>query len=92
MKHIDLSANNHPLKQSKIGKSSNLLADIRHLIEESRQNVARQVNSAMSLLYWNIGPRIRTEVLNNQRAEYGKQIVATLAIFNGEKINPITQY
>ena len=31
------------------------------------------------MLYWHIGERINREVLENQRAEYGKQIVATLA-------------
>ena len=28
-------------------------------------------------MYWKIGERINREVLGNQRAEYGKQIVAT---------------
>jgi predicted nuclease of restriction endonuclease-like (RecB) superfamily len=31
------------------------------------------------MLYWQIGKRINAEVLQGQRAEYGKQIVATLA-------------
>ncbi len=30
-------------------------------------------------MYWQIGKRINTEVLGNQRAEYGKQIVATVS-------------
>jgi len=30
-------------------------------------------------MYWHIGERINREVLSNERAEYGKQIVATLS-------------
>jgi predicted nuclease of restriction endonuclease-like (RecB) superfamily len=41
--------------------------------------VAVAVNSAITMLYWQIGKRINEEVLQNQRAEYGKEIVATLA-------------
>ncbi|MGA1410794.1 MAG: PDDEXK nuclease domain-containing protein, partial [Prochlorotrichaceae cyanobacterium] len=37
------------------------------------------VNAELTLLYWHIGQRIRTEVLKEQRAEYGKQIIATLS-------------
>jgi predicted nuclease of restriction endonuclease-like (RecB) superfamily len=65
--------------------SKSLLADVRQLIEESRKNVARQVNSAMSVLYWQIGYRIRTEILKNKRAEYGKQVITTLARELSEK-------
>ncbi len=36
-------------------------------------------NSETTLLYWHIGARINKEVLNNQRADYGKQIIATLS-------------
>ena len=45
-----------------------LVGDIKTLIAESRQQVAVAVNSAMSMLYWNIGKRINDEVLQNQRA------------------------
>jgi predicted nuclease of restriction endonuclease-like (RecB) superfamily len=60
--------------------SANPLAtDIKELIAQSRQQVAVAVNSAISMLYWQIGKRINEEVLQNQRAEYGKEIVATLS-------------
>ncbi len=52
---------------------------IRALIEEGRQQAAATVNATMTLLYWRIGKRINQEVLHEQRAEYGKQIVSTLA-------------
>jgi len=56
-----------------------LLGDIRQLIEQSRQQLASTVNSALTLLYWHIGQRIRTEVLQGQRAGYGEHIVSALA-------------
>lgn len=52
-----------------------LLKDLRELIATARQDVARQVNSALVLLYWRIGKRIREDVLKEKRAEYGEQIV-----------------
>ena len=55
-----------------------LLTDLRLLIEESRQSVAIAVNYGMTLLYWQVGKIILTEVLNGERAEYGKQIVASV--------------
>ena len=56
-----------------------LLGDIRQLIEQSRSELAATVNSALTLLYWHIGRRIRTEVLGSERATYGEQIVSALS-------------
>jgi hypothetical protein len=60
-------------------QTQSLLHDIRALIDEGKQHLAVTVNAAMSMLYWNVGRRINTDVLGNERAEYGKKIVATLA-------------
>ncbi|MDO9184492.1 MAG: PDDEXK nuclease domain-containing protein [Bacteroidia bacterium] len=49
------------------------------LIEESKQYVAQTVNSTLTLLYWKIGKRMSIDLLHNKRAEYGKQIVVSLA-------------
>jgi predicted nuclease of restriction endonuclease-like (RecB) superfamily len=56
-----------------------LLKDIRTLIEEARHQTAVTVNAGLTLLYWRVGRRIHTEVLGNERAVYGEQIVATLS-------------
>ena len=56
-----------------------LITDLRTLINEARNKVALIVNTEITLLYWHIGKRINEEVLGNQRAEYGKQIVSTLS-------------
>ena len=64
----------------KLVKSSNqLLSDLRTLIAETRQDVARSVNSALVMLYWNVGQRIRQDILKERRAEYGREIVVTLS-------------
>ncbi|MEZ5046588.1 MAG: PDDEXK nuclease domain-containing protein [Chitinophagaceae bacterium] len=57
-----------------------LALEIKQLIAESRQQVAVAVNSAITMLYWQIGKRINDKILHNQRAEYGKEIVATLSV------------
>lgn len=56
-----------------------LLNEVRQLIDSSREQLASAVNSALTLLYWQIGQRIHNEVLQGERAEYGEQVVATLA-------------
>ncbi|WP_051523152.1 YhcG family protein [Prevotella sp. P6B4] len=56
-----------------------LIQDLRQIIEQARGQVAATANYAQTMMYWHIGERINREVLGNQRAEYGKQIVATVA-------------
>lgn len=56
-----------------------LFNQISALIEQSKVQVLTQVNSAMTLLFWQIGKRINEFVLENKRAEYGKQIVVTVS-------------
>jgi len=56
-----------------------LLGDIRQVVDAARQQTARAVNSALVIMYWQIGKRIREDVLQNERAEYGKEIVVTLS-------------
>ena len=62
-----------------VHSDSSLLADIRQLIDAARQRVAMEVNAELTLLYWQVGKRIRLETLKGVRAEYGERIVATLA-------------
>ncbi|HRA63573.1 MAG TPA: DUF1016 N-terminal domain-containing protein, partial [Burkholderiaceae bacterium] len=56
-----------------------LLVDLRQLIEGARRAAAMVVHAGLTLMYWRIGQRIRAEVLGDQRADYGQQIVATLS-------------
>jgi predicted nuclease of restriction endonuclease-like (RecB) superfamily len=56
-----------------------LVTDIRQLIDRNRAQLATAVNSALTLLYWQIGQRIHSEVLQGERAAYGEQIVTALS-------------
>lgn len=56
-----------------------LFNDIKILIEETKANVAVAINSALTLMYWHIGKKINDEILKDERAEYGKEIVNSLS-------------
>jgi predicted nuclease of restriction endonuclease-like (RecB) superfamily len=56
-----------------------LVGDLRQLIEAAREQTAHAVNSTLVTLYWQIGKRIREDVLQNQRAQYGEEIVYALS-------------
>ena len=68
-----------------IPQNKHLFSDIGQIIETARGRVALTANAELTLMYWHIGNRINTDVLQNQRAEYGKQVVATLAAQLQEK-------
>lgn len=59
--------------------NNNLFEQIKNLIEQTKNNVAVAVNSSLTIMYWNIGKLINDEILQNKRAEYGKEIVATVS-------------
>ena len=49
------------------------------IIDEARRHVATYVNVEACLMNWHVGKRIKEDVLYNQRAEYGKQILKNLS-------------
>jgi predicted nuclease of restriction endonuclease-like (RecB) superfamily len=55
-----------------------LVNDIRRLIADARDHVASTANATLTMLYWQVGQRIRTETLRDQRAAYGERIVASV--------------
>jgi predicted nuclease of restriction endonuclease-like (RecB) superfamily len=59
--------------------SKKLVSDLRKMIDESRQAVAQTVNATLVWLHWNIGRRIREEILSALRRELSwthfKQII-----------------
>ena len=57
----------------------NLFQDLSEIIEQSKKQLAVQVNSTLTITYWQIGKRINDDVLQNQRAEYGKQLLTPVA-------------
>ena len=56
-----------------------LLADLRGMIDHARGSIASTVNARMTMLYWQLGNRIRKEILKDERAKYGRTIVASVA-------------
>jgi predicted nuclease of restriction endonuclease-like (RecB) superfamily len=56
-----------------------LFAYLRQVIEQARQVAATQANATLTMRNWLIGRAINTNILRQSRADYGKQIVATLA-------------
>lgn len=56
-----------------------LLGDLKTLIEGTRTRVASTVNQELVLLDRRVGHRIHVELLDEARASYGSEIVATLS-------------
>lgn len=56
-----------------------LFKELSVLIEQSKNQVAAQVNSILTLTYWQVGKKINDHILQNKRAGYGKEIVVTLS-------------
>ena len=57
-----------------------LFNDICAIIDQARRHVATFVNVEACLMNWHVGKRIKEDVLYNQRAEYGKQIIKNLSV------------
>ncbi|WP_038767956.1 PDDEXK nuclease domain-containing protein [Burkholderia pseudomallei] len=55
------------------------MTDIRRMIDSARARAAAAVNAELTLLYWQVGRRIRDDVLRGERAGYGQQILPALA-------------
>lgn len=58
---------------------NSLLTDLSEIIEQGKQQVATQVNSILTFTYWHVGKRINEHLLKNERAEYGKEVVAPVS-------------
>ncbi len=63
----------------KVTPEQTLLTELSQLIEQSQHQVIANANSTLTMLFWHIGNRINKEILQNKRADYGKQIVATVS-------------
>ena len=59
--------------------SDMLFKKISGLIEQSRRTIYAHASSTTVLLFWEIGKHINIDILENKRADYGKQIVASLS-------------
>ncbi len=56
-----------------------LYNDLCGIIDDVRGRIATYVNTGVCLTNWYVGKRIKEDVLYNQRADYGKQILKNIA-------------
>ena len=56
-----------------------LLTDLRELIQSARQRIAAVANSTTTLLYWHLGRRLLAGSLQDERAPYGRRVLATVS-------------
>ncbi len=61
-----------------VADSETLLAELRGMIRGVRSQVAQAINAGLTMLYWQVGDRIRREILKEKRAAYGAEIVSAL--------------
>jgi len=67
---------------------SRLVKDLSGLIETTRWQVARAVDTGLVLHNWKIGRRLRQDVIAGPRASYGEQIVSTVSRQLVERYGP----
>lgn len=59
---------------------TNVYNEISELIKAAKSRVQIALNSEMMLLYWQVGRTIRSEILRNQKSEYGAEVVDNLSV------------
>ena len=69
-------------------QESVLFNDVCGIIDNVRGEIATYVNTQVCLTKWYVGTRIKEDVLFNQRADYGKQVVKRLGDRLGMKYGP----
>lgn len=52
-----------------------LVNELIHLIDSAKSQVANYANSSLVILYWQIGQRVNVNILKNERAEYGENVI-----------------
>jgi len=60
-------------------ENKNLVHELKSLIASTKEQIAISINSSLTLMYWHIGTKINEDIVKNNRAEYGNQIVATVS-------------
>jgi hypothetical protein len=65
--------------KTSLQSGGHLYTVIRKMVIESRSSVAAVVNQELTLLYWNIGAMIMSDMLKKKRANYGEQIISNLS-------------
>lgn len=71
---------NNELKNNNLQAEETLFGDVCQIIDGARNRIATYLNTEVCMTNWYVGKRIKEDVLFNQRAEYGQQIVKKLSI------------
>jgi len=59
--------------------TNRLFFELSSLIGTTKKRIYNRASGETVLLFWKIGKRINEDILNNERAEYGKKIVSTIS-------------
>jgi len=65
---------------NKLEKSHKYFKEVAVIIEQARHRVEVAVNNELVTLYWNIGKVIKTQILDNEKPEYGQSIIEKLSV------------
>ena len=66
-------------KKMSLTDEGSLYTDVCGIIDGARGRLATYINAEICMTNWYVGKRIKEDVLDNQRASYGKQVVRNLA-------------
>lgn len=71
-----------PARRPSIGvpaTGEHLVERVSSLIDQARESIASYANATLTMTYWRVGAIIDSEVLGEERAEYGAQTLVTLS-------------
>lgn len=63
-----------------LSKQEDLLKVLKSLIDNSKSKITQTINQELTLLYWQIGKTIQTEILHFEKPEYGEQITKKIGV------------
>jgi len=58
---------------------STLYNNIKTIIDTSKQQILYEINKTMTISYWEIGERLKTEILKDERAVYGQEVITKIS-------------
>jgi predicted nuclease of restriction endonuclease-like (RecB) superfamily len=64
---------------SEAAPPADLVERVSSLVREAREAIASYANATLTMTYWQVGALIDSEVLGGERADYGSQILVSLA-------------
>ena len=62
-------------------KNDAFFNELTEIIVFGKKDIELSINRTITNVYWQIGNRINKEILNDKRAEYGKQIIKHVSEF-----------